>query len=148
LTKVNVTEWPANDERLKITFVQTAVFGQTGANTVDVVPVTPSCRVTVNQSFLTLSRQDIRYQNVNLPPAAGTVKVWASVLFAEGEVEPTRAAKTPLCGVFTIAVTPVRVQPVKSPVSKPPFTIPFGVTVTATRVECVLEPSVPVTVTV
>jgi hypothetical protein len=76
------------------------------------------------------------------------VKVWASVLFADGDVEPIRAANTPLCGVFTIAVTPVRVQPVKSPVSKPPFTMPLAVTVTVMTVECVLAPSVPVTVTV
>lgn len=132
---------------MAVTFVQTAIFEQTGDSTVNVAPVTPSRIVTVNQSFLTLSEQDIRYQKLNLPPAAGTVKVWANVLFAEGNVEPTRAAKAPLCEVCTIAVTPVAVQPVKSPVSKPPFTMPFRITVTATRVEWVLEPSVPVTTT-
>ena len=101
----------------------------------------------VNQSFLTLSKQDIRYQKVSLPPAVGTVKVWDTVLSAEGDVEPTWAAKAPLCDVETIAVTPVVVQPVKSPVSKPPFTMSLIVTVTAITVECVLAPSVPVTVT-
>src|ERR1700693_3692321 len=146
--KVNVTEWPANDERLAVTFVQLDIFEQIGGCNVVVAPETPSSRVTLNQSFLTLSEQDIRYQKVNLPPEAGTVKVWDTVLSAERDVEPTWAAKVPLCDVCTIAVTPVVVQPVKSPVSKPPFTMPLIVTVTAMTVECVLGPSVPVMVTV
>src|SRR5450759_3993034 len=146
--KVNVTEWPANDETLTVTFVQADIFEQIGGCTVVVAPVTPSSSVAVNQSFLTLSEQDIRYQKVSLPPVAGTVKVWDRVLSAEGDAEPTWAAKAPLCDVCTIPVTPVVVQPVKSPVSKPPFTMPLIVTVTATTVECVLGPSVPVTVTV
>src|SRR5450759_1443611 len=113
--KVNVTEWPANDETLTVTFVQADIFEQMGGCTVVVAPVTPSVSVAVNQSFLTLSEQDIRYQKVSLPPVTGTVKVWDRVLSAEGDVEPTWPAKAPLCGVETIPVTPVVVQPAKSP---------------------------------
>src|SRR6266851_188803 len=43
---------------------------------------------------------------------------------------------------------PVADQPVRSPVSNPPFTRPFLVTVTTTVVECVIDPAMPVTVTV
>src|SRR6266852_2621654 len=43
---------------------------------------------------------------------------------------------------------PVADQPVRSPVSNPPFTRPFLVTVTTTLVECVIDPAMPVTVTV
>src|SRR5260370_38410320 len=43
---------------------------------------------------------------------------------------------------------PVADQPVRSPVSNPPFTRPFVVTVTTTVVECVIDPAMPVIVTV
>jgi hypothetical protein len=69
-----------------------------------------------------------------------------------GEVEPAIAANVPECDAVVMLVdAPEVVQPLKLPVSKPPFVIPPGtiaVTVTLTVVLCVLLPSVPVTVTV
>ena len=135
MTNVTVTEWPANAERLAVTFVHVDIFEQIGVCSVDVALVTLSVSVTVNQSFLTLSEQDIRYQKFNLPPPAGTAKNCDTVLSADGDAEPTWAANAPLCDVETIAVAPVMAQPVKSPVSKPPFTMPLIVTVTAITVE-------------
>jgi hypothetical protein len=88
-----------------------------------------------------------KYQKDSVPPAAGKLKVWARVPVLGSDVDPIRAAYVPLWAVFTIAVTPVRLQPVKSPVSNPPLTI-TGVTVNKTVVEWVVEVPVPVTVTV
>jgi hypothetical protein len=133
LTNVSVTECPACEERFAVTWVHAALVEQTLGRSVVVVPVAPSRRITVNQSNITVSGQVMRYQNESVPPPVGTVNVWASVLVFEGDVEPTLAANFPLCAVFTIAVTPVRLHPVKSPVSNPPFTI-TGVTVSATVV--------------
>src|SRR5438034_11765726 len=43
-----------------------------------------------------------------------------------GVALPTCAEKLPVCDVVLIEVAPDRVQPVKSPVSKPPLTIAEG----------------------
>ena len=67
-----------------------------------------------------------------------------------GEVEPTRAAKLPEWPPLTTVATPVVVQPLSVPVSKPPLTMPLppplDVTVSETLVVWVAEEPVPVTV--
>jgi hypothetical protein len=69
-----------------------------------------------------------------------------------GAVPPTLAAKVPACAPeLTTAVVPVEVQPLRLPVSNPPFTIPLvvvAVTVSETVVVWVLDGPVPVTVMV
>ena len=69
-----------------------------------------------------------------------------------GPVPPTLAAKVPACAPEpTTAVVPVEVQPLRLPVSNPPFTIPLvvvAVTVSETVVAWVLDGPVPVTVMV
>src|SRR3982750_3630403 len=67
---------------------------------------------------------------------------------------PSCAAYKPLCAVVTIrgATTPEDDQPVREPLSKPPFTTPPGgaaaVTASDTVVVCVEDAPVPVTVIV
>src|SRR6266545_1773194 len=87
---------------------------------VAVVPVVLSRKVAVKKSSLTTSRHVIRNQNASRVPLV-TVNVWASEEVRDRAVEPTRAARAPLCtGVVTETVVPRLVQDAK-PFSKPPL---------------------------
>src|SRR5437899_2194986 len=70
--------------------------------------------------------QTTRYQKVSVDAPALAVKLWRIELSpANGPVLPTRAEAAPLCAVVEVPVLPALVHPV-SPLSKPPFVIPFG----------------------
>ena len=73
-----------------------------------------------------MSWQATWYQKDRVPPPAGTAKVWLSELSPSvATVEPPRPAQAPeWTGLDTTEVVPVRVQPVRSPVSKPPLAMP------------------------
>src|SRR6266550_3919910 len=96
------------------------------ASRVAVVPAVLSRRVAVAQSYVTLSVQTTRYQNVSVPPAAGALKVCATELSPlNAEVLPTRAEAVPLWVVADVPALPVTVHPV-SALSNPPFVMPEG----------------------
>jgi hypothetical protein len=95
------------------------------------------------------------YQNVSVPPVAGTAIVCDMVLSPlVGEVEPSSAAYVPVwLVVLIVSDAPLVVQPLKLPVSNPPLVTtepppPAGFTVSDTVVECVALVPVPVTVIV
>src|SRR5204862_334740 len=78
------------------------------------------------QSYVTLSVQTTRYQNVRLVALAETVKVCATELSPlNGPVLPTLAEPAPLCDTVEVATLPEVVQPVR-PLSKPPLVTPVG----------------------
>src|SRR5213082_1112721 len=68
------------------------------------------------------------YQNDTAVAPDGAVKVWLTFESPlVGLALPSSTACVPECtGPVTIEVVPVRVQPVKSPVSKPPLTTGLG----------------------
>src|SRR6266550_1701882 len=83
-------------------------------------------RVAVVPSYVTLSVQTTRYQNVSVPPAAGALKVCATELSPlNAEVLPTRAEAVPLWVLADVPALPVTVHPVSS-LSIPPFVMPEG----------------------
>ena len=129
-----MTLCPAAEARFALTRFQVLVFVQVGASRVVVLPVTVSRRVAVAQSYRTESGQWTWYQKLSVPPLAGTVKVWLIELspFVTA-VEPPRPASRPAwTGAVTIPVVPRRVQPARTPVSKPPLiTTPAGAGVAA-----------------
>src|SRR5438094_7282192 len=139
--------WPAFPATLVLTCVQTAVAVHVFARIVVVVPVTLSLSVAVAQSYVTVSGQVFAYQNVSVEAFEGSVNVCTVVLSVVGVLMPSCAPYVPLCfaAVLTVAV-PVVVQPLKLPVSKPPFVSapPAAVTVSETVAEWVVEPPVPV----
>ena len=102
------------------------MFEQILARTVVVVPAVLSRSVAVAQSYVTLSVQTTRYQNVRLVALAETVKVCATELSPlNGPVLPTLAEPVPLCDTVEVATLPEVVQPVR-PLSKPPLVTPVG----------------------
>ena len=87
-----------------------------------------------------------------VPPGIATFSV-RMLLPLNGDAEPSCAAYEPLWWALLTtrgSRTPLGVQPLRSPVSKPPLTTPAGgvVTVRATFAECVALEPVPVTVIV
>src|SRR5205823_4591501 len=102
-------------------------------------------------SYVSVSGQCGWYQNVNRELPLGIATVCVSVLSPlYGLDEPSCAAYVPLCGDVTTrgATTPLELQPLRLPVSKPPLTTPAGavVTVNVTLVVCVCVVPAPVTV--
>src|SRR6266550_6706824 len=107
--------------------LQVPLLVQVLASIVVVVPAVLSRSAAVAQSYVTVSVQTTRYQNVRVPPAAGALKVWATELSPlNGDVLPTLAAQEPVCEVIEIAVFPALVHPERLPVSKPPLVMPLG----------------------
>src|SRR5437588_12753538 len=74
-----------------------------------------------------VSGQATLYQRVSGPVGLGAVNVCATVLSPlVGELPPTIAVYVPEWEAVEIDVVPVRVHPVKSPVSNPPLVTPAG----------------------
>src|SRR5215467_6605126 len=87
------------------------------------MPVVLSRRVASAQSNFTVSGQVSWYQSDSCVAPAGGVNVCEMELSPPvGVVSPSCAAKLPECPPGTTAVAaPAEDQPVRSPVSKPPF---------------------------
>src|SRR5262249_17542728 len=124
----STTVWPRNGAMSKTTCVQVLVFWHTLSTVASRWPDV-SRIFACSWSKVIESRQFGLYQNVSVVAVAGTVIVCVIVLSPlVASMPPSWAANDPLwTGEVTTQVTaPLAVQPVKSPVSKPPF-VPTGV---------------------
>ena len=134
------------------TWTQVVVLAQVGGRIVVVVPVVVSRRVALADSELG-EVQCGWYQNARLVAAPGVENVCVSDESPLGahQAPPTVTERVPPCAGVVRKSLPRVVQPVRSPVSKPPFTIVVVVavaTVSCTVVVWVLDEPVPVTVRV